>query len=86
VKVIADVGDEPAAQMMPTVTRVLEEAILRVPGIVLVRSTTSRGSTEISAQFDWGTDMKTALEARAGGDPTRETGPGPLKRGSTPSG
>ena len=62
VKVIADVGDEPAAQMMPTVTRVLEEAILRVPGIETVRSTTSRGSTEISAQFDWGTDMKTALE------------------------
>ena len=62
VKVIADVGEEPAAQMIPTVTRVLEEAILRVPGIELVRSTTSRGSTEISAQFDWGTDMKTALE------------------------
>jgi CzcA family heavy metal efflux pump len=62
VKVIADVGDEPAAQMMPTVTRVLEEAILRVPGIVLVRSITSRGSTEISAEFDWGTDMKAALD------------------------
>lgn len=61
VKVIADVGDEPAAQMMPTVTRVLEEAILRVPGIELVRSTTSRGSTEMSAQFAWGTDMATAL-------------------------
>ncbi|MEO9227318.1 MAG: efflux RND transporter permease subunit, partial [Gemmatimonadaceae bacterium] len=61
VKVIADVGDEPAAQMMPTVTRVLEEAILRVPGIEVVRSTTSRGSTELSAQFAWGTDMATAL-------------------------
>lgn len=61
VKVIADVGDEPAAQMMPTVTRVLEEAILRVPGIEIVRSTTSRGSTEISAQFTWSTDMVLAL-------------------------
>ena len=61
VKVIADVGDEPAAQMMPTVTRILEEAILRVPGIEVVKSTTSRGSTEISAQFAWGTDMATAL-------------------------
>lgn len=61
VKVIADVGDEPAAQMMPTVTRVLEEAILRVPGIQIVRSTTSRGSTEISAQFTWNTDMVLAL-------------------------
>ncbi|MGI8547695.1 MAG: efflux RND transporter permease subunit [Gemmatimonadaceae bacterium] len=61
VRVIADVGEEPAAQMMPTVTRVLEEAILRVPGIEIVRSTTSRGSTEISAQFAWGTDMQAAL-------------------------
>ncbi|MDQ2931191.1 MAG: efflux RND transporter permease subunit [Gemmatimonadota bacterium] len=61
VKVIADVGDEPAAQMMPTVTRVIEEAILRVPGIVVVRSTTSRGSSELSAEFTWNTDMQTAL-------------------------
>ncbi|MGE5278603.1 MAG: efflux RND transporter permease subunit, partial [Acidobacteriota bacterium] len=62
VKAIAEVGEEPAARMMPTVTRPLEEALLRVPGIRLVRSTTSRGSTEISANFTWGTDMKTALQ------------------------
>ena len=62
VKVIADVGEEPAAQLMPTVTRPLEEALLRVPGIHLVRSTTSRGSTELAAQFSWGTDMGTALQ------------------------
>ena len=61
VKVIADVGDEPAAHMMPTVTRVLEQAILRVPGIILVRSITSRGSTEMTAEFSWGTDMQAAL-------------------------
>lgn len=62
VKVIADAGEEPAAQMMPTVTRPLEEAILRVPGIRLVRSITSRGSTEISAEFAWGIDMQVALQ------------------------
>ena len=62
VKLIADVGEEPAARMMPTVTRPLEQAILRVSGIRLVRSTTSRGSTEISANFAWGTDMQTALQ------------------------
>jgi cobalt-zinc-cadmium resistance protein CzcA len=62
VKVIADVGDEPAARMMPTVTRPLEEAVRRVPGEILVRSTTSRGSCELSADFAWGTDMETALE------------------------
>ena len=62
VKVIADVGEEPAARMMPTVTRPLEEALLRVPGIVRVLSTTSRGSSELSAQFAWGTDMQLALQ------------------------
>jgi cobalt-zinc-cadmium resistance protein CzcA len=62
VKVIADAGEEPAARMMPTVTRPLEEAIRRVPGVVVVRSITSRGSTEISAEFAWGTDMQVALE------------------------
>ncbi len=62
VKVIADAGEEPAARMMPTVTRPLEEAILRVPGIRVVRSITSRGSTEISAEFAWGTDMEVALQ------------------------
>jgi CzcA family heavy metal efflux pump len=62
VKVIGDVGEQPALQMMPTVTRPLEEALLRVPGITLVRSTTSRGSVELVAQFGWGTDMQTALQ------------------------
>ncbi len=61
VKVIADSGEEPAARMMPSVTRPLEEAILRVPGISRVVSTTSRGSTEIAAEFAWGSDMKNAL-------------------------
>ncbi len=61
IKVIADVGDEPAARMMPSVTRPLEQALLAVPGIRIVRSTTSRGSTEVSANFQWGTDMLVAL-------------------------
>jgi CzcA family heavy metal efflux pump len=62
VKVIADVGDEPAARMIPTVTRPLEEAVDRVPGIQRVLSTTARGSTELSAMFAWGTDMQVALQ------------------------
>ncbi len=62
VKVIADAGEEPAARMMPTVTRPLEEAIHRVPGVMLVRSITSRGSTELTAQFNWGTNMENALQ------------------------
>jgi CzcA family heavy metal efflux pump len=62
VKVIADAGEEPAALMIPAVTRPLEEAILRVPGIERVTSTTARGSVEIGAEFSWGTDMQVALQ------------------------
>jgi multidrug efflux pump subunit AcrB len=62
VKVIADVGEEPAARMMPAVTRPLEEAFHRVPGAAGVLSTTARGSSEIRVQFEWGTDMQVALQ------------------------
>ncbi|HEY1434553.1 MAG TPA: efflux RND transporter permease subunit [Thermoanaerobaculia bacterium] len=62
IKVIADVGDEPAARMMPSVTRPLEQEMLAIPGVRTVRSTTSRGSSELSANFEWGTDMQVALQ------------------------
>ncbi|HEV8117826.1 MAG TPA: efflux RND transporter permease subunit, partial [Thermoanaerobaculia bacterium] len=62
VKVIAEGAEEPAAQMIPAVTRPLEESILRVPGIEKVVSTTARGSVEIGANFTWGTDMRLALQ------------------------
>ena len=62
VKVIADAGEEPAAQMIPAVTRPLEEAVLRVPEVQRVISTTTRGSAELSAEFTWGTDMQIALQ------------------------
>src|SRR5262249_26356486 len=62
VKVIPDVGEEPAEHMMPAVTRPLEEAFHRVPGAIGVLSTTSRGESEIRVQFEWGTDMRTALQ------------------------
>jgi CzcA family heavy metal efflux pump len=62
VKVIADSGEAPAAEVVPTVTRPLEQAVLTVPGIRRVLSTTSRGSSELSAQFVWGTDMQVALQ------------------------
>jgi len=62
VKIIADVGEEPSQVMIPTVTRPLEEAVRRVPGVDQVRSTTSRGSCEISVEFEWGTDMVVAIQ------------------------
>ena len=56
----ADAGDRPARQMMLQVTYPLEEAVRRVPGVVSVRSTTSRGTADITVDFHWGTDMQLA--------------------------
>jgi len=56
----ADAGDRPAGRMVVEVTRPLEEAIRTVPGVVNVRSTTSRGSCQIAANFRWGLDMISA--------------------------
>ncbi|MBU6260824.1 MAG: efflux RND transporter permease subunit, partial [Burkholderiales bacterium] len=60
VMVSADAGDRPAQQMMLQVTQPLEEAVRRVPGVTGVRSTTSRGSSDVSVDFHWGTDMHLA--------------------------
>ncbi len=60
VVVSLDAGDRPAEQMEVEVTMPAEEAIRRVPGVRNVRSTTSRGSAEISVNFAWGTDMALA--------------------------
>ena len=57
VVVSLDAGDRPADLMMLAVTQPVEEAVRRVPGVRDVRSTTSRGSAEVSVTFDWGIDM-----------------------------
>ncbi len=62
VKVIADSGLQPAGKMMVSVTRPLEAAIKRVPSLRKVRSVTGRGSCEISAFLDWGTDIDLAKQ------------------------
>jgi multidrug efflux pump subunit AcrB len=60
--VVAHVGTIPGRSMMVQVTRPIEEAIMEVPGIRRVRSTTFRGATEISAQFEPRTDIVLALQ------------------------
>jgi CzcA family heavy metal efflux pump len=60
VVVSLDAGDRPAEQMEAMVTRPMEQAIRRVPGVSGVRSTTSRGAAEVSVSFEWGTDMASA--------------------------
>ena len=63
---IAHSGSLPAQSMSLTVTRPIEQALLEVPGVRRVRSTTFRGATEISAQFDATTDMVVALQQAQG--------------------
>ena len=53
IKIIADAGLQPVDKMMVTVTRPLENAIKKIPNLVNIRSTTSRGSCEISAYMSW---------------------------------
>ncbi len=57
IKVIADAGLQPVDKMMVTVTKPLEAAIKQVPDLQLIRSTTSRGSCEISAFMNWNSDI-----------------------------
>src|SRR6201989_1812738 len=57
-----DNGVMPVEQMQVTITKPIEDAINSVPGLLTVRSTTSRGSAEISLFFDWNEDMATTLQ------------------------
>jgi len=57
-----DNGVTPIQQMEVTITRPIEQAVNSVPGLVDVRSTTSRGSAEIDLTFDWNVDMLTTLQ------------------------
>jgi CzcA family heavy metal efflux pump len=56
-----EAGDRPAERMAIEVTWPVEEAVRGVPGVRGVRSTTSRGSAEISINFDWSADMTSAM-------------------------
>jgi len=57
IKVIAENGEQPVDKMMITITRPLENAMKRVPDLKMLRSTTSRGSCELSAIMDWNADI-----------------------------
>jgi multidrug efflux pump subunit AcrB len=57
-----DNGVMPVEQMEVTITRPIEDAVNSVPGLVTVRSITSRGSAEVSLFFDWNVDMFQTLQ------------------------
>jgi CzcA family heavy metal efflux pump len=57
-----DNGVMPVEQMEVTITKPIEAAMNAVPGLVTVRSTTSRGSAEVSLFFDWSSNMFQTLQ------------------------
>lgn len=57
-----DNGVMPVEQMQVTVTKPIEDAVNSVPGLLTVRSTTSRGSADVSLFFDWNVNMVTTLQ------------------------
>ncbi len=61
VVVALDAGDRPADQMVIAETRPIEQSVRSVPGVISIRSTTSRGSAELSINFHWGEDMVSAM-------------------------
>ncbi len=61
VVVSLETGDRPADQMVIAVTRPVEQAVRSVPGVVGMRSNSSRGSAELSINFQWGEDMVAAM-------------------------
>ena len=66
VVVAIDAGDRDIAQMAASVTRPAEIALRQIPGVTQIRSTTSRGTAEVSLTFAWGDDMVAATLATQG--------------------
>jgi CzcA family heavy metal efflux pump len=62
IKVIADFGEQPVDKMMIAVTRPLENAIKQVQDLSIIKSTTSRGSCEISAFLNWNADINVNMQ------------------------
>ena len=62
VVIAIDNGVMPVDQMQVTITKPVEDAVNSVPGLQIVRSTTSRGSAEVSLFFDWSVDMFQTLQ------------------------
>ena len=57
-----DNGVMPVEQMQVAITKPIEDAVNSVPGLLTVRSTTSRGSADVSLFFDWSVDMFRTLQ------------------------
>ena len=56
-----DAGDRPLDRMVVEVTQPLEKALRAVPEVIGIRTTSTRGSADVSISFAWGTDMVASL-------------------------
>jgi CzcA family heavy metal efflux pump len=66
IAVTIEAGDRPIEQMDSVITRPLAQAVRAVPGVLSLRSTTSRGEAELKIDFPWGSDMNLALQRTQG--------------------
>ena len=62
IKIIADYGDQPVDKMMVSVTRPLENAIKQIQDLSIIKSTTSRGTCEISAFLNWNANIDVNMQ------------------------
>jgi multidrug efflux pump subunit AcrB len=62
IAVIADSGEQPAEEVVRTITRPLEDALKRIPELRETRSVTSRGAVEIHLDCDWRASMPHVLQ------------------------
>src|SRR6266516_1827562 len=53
VRITLDAGERPVGHMTVEVTKPVEEAVRAIPGVRNLRSTTSSGTSEISANLNW---------------------------------
>lgn len=60
--IAVDNGVMPIDQMMVTITRPIEETVNSVPGLLSVRSITSRGSAQVDLFLRWDVDMFQTLQ------------------------
>lgn len=62
IAVMVDYGLTPLKEMEMEIAKPIEEAVMMVPGVRVVRSSISRGSSEINIDFEWDEDMFKAYQ------------------------
>ena len=62
IAVMVDYGLTPLKVMEMEIAKPIEEAVMMVPGVRVVRSSISRGSAEVNIDFEWDEDMFKAYQ------------------------